>query len=51
MKAMHMIVASWNAVVSAIIVNCFRKAGFIAAHMPQKKKMTSKKTGGNVFCN
>jgi hypothetical protein len=50
-QTMHTIVASWNAVVSATIVNCFRKAGFIAAHMPQKiMRMTSKKmTGGNCL--
>jgi hypothetical protein len=34
MQAMHMIVASWNAVSSATIVNCFRKARFTATHMP-----------------
>jgi hypothetical protein len=34
MQAMHMIVASWNAVSLATIVNCFRKAGFTATHMP-----------------
>jgi hypothetical protein len=34
MQAVHMIVASWNAVSSAKIVNCFRKVGFTATHMP-----------------
>jgi hypothetical protein len=34
MQAMHMIVASLNAVSLATIVNCFRKAGFTTTHMP-----------------
>jgi hypothetical protein len=34
MQPMHMIVASWNAVSSATIVNCFRKAGFTVTFPP-----------------
>jgi hypothetical protein len=34
MQAMHMIVASWNAVSLATVVNCFRKAGFTPTHVP-----------------
>jgi hypothetical protein len=36
MQAIYMIVASWSAVNLASIGNSFRKAGFIATHIPRR---------------